>query len=131
MAQVKDWMVSGFGLAPGPLGVRPTVDLGPVVRTREVRVVEMNEEKIWDGERVEDVTSVARARGAVIVARRAKRVFESFVRGCRERMAWIMVERSARRVAMDEVVRVRRVGVRFVSVGQRGRENDGGRWVVL
>ena len=46
---VNDWIVSGRGALPRPLGERPVVECGPVTRMRGVSV-EMNVEKRGEGE---------------------------------------------------------------------------------
>lgn len=118
--QVNDWIVSARGAEPTPLGDRPVVDRGPVVITSAVRVFEMKFEKSGDGEWRDEVVRVAKLRIVVIVVSRVNRMLQSFVRGFGPRRRWrVVVGRVSSRVS-TLVVSVRMVGVRFVSVGQRG-----------
>lgn len=91
-----------------------------MVITSAVRVFEMKFEKSGDGEWRDEVVRVAKLRIVVIVVSRVNRILQSFVREFGPRRRWrVVVGRVSSRVS-TLVVSVRMVGVRFVSVGQRG-----------
>lgn len=127
---VNDWIVSGFGFEPRPLGVRPVVERGPVVMRRVVRVLEMNDPRMGEGDVRVLRRMAARVSGVVKRVRIVKRVVVRLVLGFGEGMMWIVRRERERASVMTLLIRVRMVGVVFVSVGQREREKAWGRLVV-
>lgn len=104
---------------------------GPVVVTRDVIVLLMNEPKIAVGLITAERIRQARLSGAASMQRKVKMAMLSFVRGFGlgiSASAIVIIESNA---ATAPVARIRIVGLRLISVGQRERCHAEDRWVRL